>query len=102
MYSGKKPLNIELIWDTMYGSRHDLRPPSLYAKPVISAIDMALWDIAGKAANPKPIYNLLGGQYHEKFKGAHAYMPSAGLNEHPEKAGESQHNYWKKVILPAK
>ena len=83
---GKNPLNIELIWDTMYGSRHDLRHPSLYATPVISAIDMALWDIAGKAAN-QPIYNLLGGQYHEKLR-AYAYMPSAGLNEHPEKAGD--------------
>jgi len=83
---GENPLNIERIWDKMYGSRHDLRHPSLYATPVISAIDMALWDIAGKAAN-QPIYNLLGGQYHEKLR-AYAYMPSAGLNEHPEKAGD--------------
>jgi 2-dehydro-3-deoxyphosphogalactonate aldolase len=83
---GENPLNIELIWDKMYGTRHDLRHPSLYATPVISAIDMALWDIAGKAAN-KPIYNLLGGQYHEKLR-AYAYMPSAGVREHPEKAGE--------------
>ena len=83
---GQNPLNIELIWDRMYGTRHDLRHPSLYATPVISAIDMALWDIAGKAAN-QPIYNLLGGQYHEKLR-AYAYMPSAGLVEHPERAGE--------------
>lgn len=83
---GQNPLNIERIWDQMYGSRHDLRHPSLYATPVISAIDMALWDIVGKAAN-QPIYNLLGGQYHEKLR-AYAYMPSAGLIEHPEKAGD--------------
>ena len=83
---GQNPLNIELIWDRMYGTRHDLRHPSLYATPVISAIDMALWDIAGKAAN-QPIYNLLGGQYHEKLR-AYAYMPSGGLVEHPERAGE--------------
>ena len=83
---GQNPLNIELIWDRMYGTRHDLRHPSLYATPVISAIDMALWDIAGKAAN-QPIYNMLGGQYHEKLR-AYAYMPSEGLVEHPERAGE--------------
>ena len=83
---GQNPLKIELIWDRMYGTRHDLRHPSLYATPVISAIDMALWDIAGKAAN-QPIYNMLGGQYHEKLR-AYAYMPSEGLVEHPERAGE--------------
>lgn len=83
---GQNPLNIELIWDRMYGTRHDLRHPSLYATPVISAIDMALWDIAGKVAN-QPIYNLLGGQYHEKLR-AYAYMPTAGLRKNPEKAGD--------------
>ena len=83
---GQNPLNIELIWDKMYGTRHELRHPSLYATPVISAIDMALWDIAGKAAG-QPIYNLLGGQYHEKLR-AYAYMPSEGLVEHPERAGD--------------
>ena len=83
---GENPLNIELIWARMYGTRHDLRHPSLFATPVISAIDMALWDIAGKAAN-LPIYNMLGGQYHEKLR-AYAYMPSDGVVEHPEKAGD--------------
>ena len=83
---GENPLNIELIWDRMYGTRHDLRHPSLYSTPVISAIDMALWDIAGKAAN-QPIYNLLGGRYHERLR-AYAYMPSDGILERPEKAGE--------------
>ena len=83
---GRDPGNIERIWDQMYGSRHDLRHPSLYATPAISAIDMALWDIAGKVAG-QPIYNLLGGQYWEKLR-AYAYMPSAGLDTHPEKAGD--------------
>ena len=83
---GENPLNIERIWDRMYGTRHDLRHPSLFATPVISAIDMALWDIAGKAAN-LPIYNMLGGQCHDKLR-AYAYMPSEGVIENPEKAGE--------------
>ena len=83
---GEDPRNIELIWEKMYGTRHDLRHPSLFGTPVISAIDMALWDIAGKAAN-QPIYNMLGGKCREKLR-AYAYMPSEGLREHPEKAGE--------------
>jgi 2-dehydro-3-deoxyphosphogalactonate aldolase len=83
---GQDPMNIELIWDRMYGSRHDLRHPSLYSTPVISGIDMALWDIKGKATG-QPVYNLLGGRYWEKLR-AYAYMPSAGIKEDPSKAGE--------------
>ena len=82
---GQDPLNIEQIWDRMYASRHDLRHPSLFATRTISGIDMALWDIKGKAAN-MPIYQLLGGLYQEKLR-AYAYMPS-GWQDNPEVAGE--------------
>ena len=87
---GENPLNIEKIWDRIYASRHDFRHPSLHATPVISAIDMALWDIAGKVAG-QPIYNLLGGQYHETLR-AYAYMPSGlpggNFRDDPSIAGE--------------
>ena len=69
---GESPFNIEKIWDRMYASRHDYRHPSLHATPVLSAIDMALWDIAGKAAG-QPVYNLLGGKYHETLRGIRIY-----------------------------
>lgn len=34
---------------------------------LVSAIDLALWDIAGKACN-QPVYNLLGGAFREKIR----------------------------------
>ena len=84
---GENPFNTERIWDRMYASRHDFRHPSLYATPVISGIDMALWDIVGKATN-QPIYNLLGGKYHEKLR-AYAYMPGSGaFRDNPKEAGK--------------
>lgn len=83
---GENPFHVERIWQRMYGSRHDYRHPSMDSTPALSAIEMALWDIIGKATN-QPIYNLLGGQYHEKLR-AYAYMPSEGIWENPEKAGE--------------
>ncbi len=83
---GENPFNIERIWDRMYSARHDFRHPSLQATPVLSGIEMALWDIVGKATN-QPIYNLLGGMYHEKLR-AYAYMPEGGFRENPERAGE--------------
>jgi galactonate dehydratase len=83
---GENPFNIERIWQRMFAARHDHRHPSMDMTPAISAIEMALWDIIGKATN-QPIYNLLGGQFHEKLR-AYAYMPSEGLWENPEKAGD--------------
>jgi 2-dehydro-3-deoxyphosphogalactonate aldolase len=47
---------------------------------------MACWDIVGKALN-QPIYNLLGGKCRETIR-AYAYMPTEGVWETPEKAGE--------------
>ena len=86
---GENPFNVELIWQRVFGDRHDFRHPSLHATPALSAIEMACWDIIGKAAN-QPIYNLLGGMYHEKLR-AYAYMPSpeGGYRNNPELAGET-------------
>ena len=83
---GENPFQIEKIWQRAYGSRHDFRHPSLHATPALSAIEIACWDIIGKAVN-QPIYNLLGGQYHDKLR-AYAYMPRAGFDEDPARAGE--------------
>ncbi len=83
---GQSPFNIEQIWQAMYGTLHDYRHPSLTYTPAMSAIEMALWDIVGKATN-QPIYNLLGGRYHDQLR-AYAYMPTEGVWEHPAKAGE--------------
>ena len=83
---GQSPFDVEKLWQRIYGTRHDYRHPSLFATPAISAIEMALWDLIGKATG-QPIYNLLGGQYHDKLR-AYAYMPAEGIWENPEKAGE--------------
>ena len=83
---GQSPFDVEKLWQRIYGTRHDYRHPSLFATPAISAIEMALWDLIGKATG-QPIYNLLGGQYHDKLR-AYAYMPAEGIWENPERAGE--------------
>ncbi|HEX5416291.1 MAG TPA: mandelate racemase/muconate lactonizing enzyme family protein [Chloroflexota bacterium] len=82
---GQNPFHVERIWQRMFAASHDYRHPGMDRTPAISAIELALWDIVGKATN-QPIYNLLGGQYHEKLR-AYAYMPAEGVWENPEKAG---------------
>ncbi|MYE10638.1 MAG: mandelate racemase/muconate lactonizing enzyme family protein, partial [Gammaproteobacteria bacterium] len=83
---GESPFDIENVWQRMYASNHDYRHPGMDSTPAISAIEMALWDIVGKAVN-QPIYNLLGGRCHQRLR-AYAYMPAEGIWERPEKAGE--------------
>ena len=82
---GQSPFNVEKIWQNMYTSSHDYRHPSLHSIPALSAIEMACWDLVGKATG-QPVYNLLGGQYHEKLRG-YAYMNTQGIWENPELAG---------------
>jgi len=62
---GKDPRNIEYLWATMYNfSRF---PGGLVVNAAISGIELALWDIAGKAAG-LPVYMLLGGKCRNKVR----------------------------------
>jgi len=83
---GRSPFDIENIWQRVYASNHDYRHPSLYGTPALSAIEMALWDIVGKATG-QPVYNLLGGRCHDRLR-AYAYMPTEGVWEDPARAGD--------------
>ena len=59
MLIGEDPLQPEAIWQKLYsGSKMNGRRGALIC--AMGAIDMALWDIKGKALG-LPIYMLLGG-----------------------------------------
>lgn len=61
---GKNPLEIERIWQRLHRSFFRGGPIN---GTVISGIEMALWDIKGKALN-LPVYELLGGAVRDKIK----------------------------------
>ena len=62
----QSPLNIEVLWHKMYNSTRDYgRKGSVVSG--ISAVDIALWDIAGKYYD-QPVYQLLGGAFRKKIK----------------------------------
>jgi mannonate dehydratase len=60
---GKDPRNIEDLWHYFYKGVYWKR--GAVTMTAVSAIDMALWDIKGKALNT-PLYNLLGGKSRER------------------------------------
>jgi len=57
---GRSPFETELLWDMMYRSTVRFGREGV-ALSALSAIDIALWDIKGKALG-QPVYNLLGGK----------------------------------------
>lgn len=61
---GKNPFEIERIWQRLHRSFFRGGPINGTA---ISGIEMALWDIKGKALN-LPVYELLGGAVRDKIK----------------------------------
>ena len=83
---GANPFDVERLWQRIYAEHHDYRHPGVHMTAALSGIEMACWDLIGKALG-QPVYNLLGGRFHEKLR-AYAYMPTLGIWEDPEKAGE--------------
>ncbi len=69
--AGNDPHDIETLWRRVYSSGFS-QHPDLTLMGVLSALEMACWDIIGKEAN-KPVYKLLGGQVHERLR-AYTYI----------------------------
>ena len=81
--------NISAIWEMLYnGVRHEAAATRGHAMPelsrrglslaAISAVDIALWDILGKAHNV-PVWQLLGGRKAERMP---AYASGGWADEH--------------------
>ena len=63
---GRDPLDTEVLWHRMYHATRDYgRKGSVVA--AISAVDIALWDIAGKF-HRQPIHRLLGGAFRTRVQ----------------------------------
>lgn len=67
MIMGMDPLAHEVIWEKLFKCSFWAQGNGAIMMSAISAIDTALWDIKGKAAN-MPLYRLLGGKQREKLR----------------------------------
>ena len=62
---GKDPSSIDLHWEKLSKVGSHIKLGNSGEMRGLSALDMALWDIKGKALN-KPVWDLLGGKVREK------------------------------------
>ena len=58
---GRDPFDVEAIWEDLYNRIKDYGTTGM-AISAISGIDIALWDIMGRAVG-KPVHKLIGGAY---------------------------------------
>jgi 2-dehydro-3-deoxyphosphogalactonate aldolase len=92
------PFRIETLWRNVYGRGYSLRP-DITLMGVLSGIEMALWDINGKALG-KPVCELLGGKVHERLRSYTYIYPQDGdanaksaVYEDPDAAAERAAHY---------
>jgi len=78
---GEDPANVERLARKMYTALSGIVGTAGSIVQVISGVETALWDIAGKALDA-PVYKLLGGRYRDKIR---IYADChAGESENPE------------------
>lgn len=63
---GRDPTEPVVIWEELYSFSRDFGQKGTYVE-AISAIDIALWDISGKAVG-LPVYKMLGGGFRRCVK----------------------------------
>jgi L-alanine-DL-glutamate epimerase-like enolase superfamily enzyme len=81
---GRDPRDIERIWADLYRS-FDYQVAGGTEMRVLSAIDLALWDLLGKSLNA-PVYRLIGGKANPQVRLYNTCFPyKYDFNREPEK-----------------
>jgi D-galactarolactone cycloisomerase len=86
---GQDPFSTEVLWNAMYVRTRDYGRKGVVVG-AISAIDIALWDICGKATG-QPVWRLLGGAFRDKVECyATGFFRSKGPGQATEMAQEAR------------
>ena len=75
VFQGEDPMQTETLWRRAYGEGFSLRP-DISLMGVLSALEMACWDITGKALE-QPVYKLLGGLVNPRLRSYTYLYPDA-------------------------
>ena len=92
---GRSPFETEILYQTVFKYGYD-EHPDLVKMGVLSGLDMACWDLIGKATG-RPVYELLGGLCNQKIR-TYTYLYADGVDNHvvrsdPKLAAERARDY---------
>ena len=82
---GRDPFAIESMWRNVFGAGYTLRPDPTVAG-VLSGMEMACWDVIGKALE-KPVHALLGGAVRPRLR-TYTYLYPGSGSVWPDEAAE--------------
>jgi len=74
---GEDPFDVERIWDILWRSTESYGRTGI-TMHAISGVDLAIWDVIGKALN-QPVYKLIGGATKERIP---AYCTGNDIEQH--------------------
>ncbi len=94
---GRNPFDVERIWRSVFFGRYKLGPMGVYLE-AIAGVDIALWDIMGKALGV-PCYVLLGGKVRERVP---LYASAMRMRRSPEQEVEFLRGWYERGFRAAK
>jgi D-arabinonate dehydratase/D-galactarolactone cycloisomerase len=80
---GQDPRDTTVLWESMYSGMRVRGHEAGFYLEAISAVDIALWDLAGKSAN-LPIYQMLGGAFRDKVRVYASGLPGLPIHASDE------------------
>lgn len=88
---GRDPFDVEVLWEELYNRIKDYGQSGM-AISAISGIDIALWDILGKACG-KPVHKLLGGAHRSEVEAYATGLYFTDMDRVVEEAVEEARGY---------
>jgi L-alanine-DL-glutamate epimerase-like enolase superfamily enzyme len=86
---GQSPFDTELLWERMFRGTVNIGRKGLVIE-AMSGIDIAVWDVIGKATG-QPVFNLLGGRTRDRIRAyCSAGHTTAPVDEMAERARRRQ------------
>jgi 2-dehydro-3-deoxyphosphogalactonate aldolase len=77
--AGEDPHHIETLFRRVYSAGFTQRP-DISMMGVFSGIEIAIWDILGKAHN-QPVYQLIGGKFHDRIRTYTYLYPKVAVDD---------------------